>query len=163
MDYNFKVTEFKRAAAENGDPSEGRDGARAPDMKGAYTVEGRNQTPVSLWIEQAKETGKPYITGKLGAASLVDKIVAQRGATSAASDVPPNIDIALGELRLFRNDKATSDNKQPQWRGYAREQDGGYTEIAAWDRFDGLEGSAKPYRPYERSAEAAIPSPNGPK
>lgn len=161
MDYNFKVTQFKRAAAENGDPGEPREGGRSPDMRGSYALEGRSPTTVSLWVEQARETGKPFLSGKLGAASLVDKIVAQRGAHSSPAIAPPNIDIAVGELRLFRNDKATAENKQPQWRGYAREQDGAYTELAAWDRYDGLEGSAKPYRPYERSAEATGSSPKG--
>ncbi len=161
MDYNLKFTEFKHASAETGTPAEPRENTgRPPDMKGDYTLEGRSPTMVSVWIEQAKDTGRPYMRGKLGSANFVDKIIAQRGATSGAP-VPPGIDIPVGELRLFQNEKATPENKQPEWRGFAREFDGAYTELSAYNRFDGVQGVAKPYRPYSPPAEAPEVAPGG--
>jgi hypothetical protein len=167
MDYNFKAVEFKRAAAESQTPAERSESSgRPPDMRGEYSLDGRSATAVSLWVEQARDSGRPFLTGKLGANSLVDKLLAERGAVSAADvnfPVPPKTDIAINELRLWVNDKATADNKQPNWRGFARERDGSYVELSAYDRFDGLQGFAKPYRPYERPADAPGHEPGGAK
>ena len=57
--------------------------------------------------------------------------------------------------------KATAENKQPQWRGYAREVGRAYVELAAYDRYDGLHGTAKPYRPLSRPEAAARVEPGG--
>ena len=164
MDYNFTLIAFTQASDEAGVPAEHHEngGGRPPDMKGAYTLEGQKTTLVSVWIEQAKETGKPYIKGQLGSNSLVAMIVAQRSASvTPNSPVPPGIDISPGELRLFQNEKATAENRQPQWRGYARESSGAYVELAAYDRFDGLQGTAKPYRPFSRPDEGPPVEPGG--
>ena len=163
MDYNFKLTEFKHASAETNTPAEPRENTgRPPDMKGQYTIEDRPPTEIAgAWIETS-QAGAPYIKGNLvSPGGFVGRVAAKRTAADPSIPVPPNIKIDKGNLRLFSNDAATDDNNQPHWRGYAHQWDGTYAELSAYNRPNGVEGYAKPYRPFAPASEAPAAQPPG--
>jgi uncharacterized protein (DUF736 family) len=157
MSYNFELHQFSRNIAKATKPNSN---ARPPDLSGAYTIEGQPAVTITgAWIETAA-SGLPYIKGKLLApTNFTDKVLAQRAPADPESAVPPVKNLDKGELLLFKNDKATAENRQPSWRGYAHQWDGSHVELAAWDRPRGVEGTAKPYRPGTNVRSDQGPSP----
>jgi hypothetical protein len=92
---------------------------RRPNLKGSYQLEADTMThDVSLW-GGVSQSGTLYARGRATPQSASD---AMRGrATVENVEGPPRIDLKVGEAVIFENPKATPENRQPKYYGYARE------------------------------------------
>jgi len=79
-------------------------------------------------------------------------------ASSETIEAPPRIDLKVGEAVLFENTKATSENKQPKYFGYAREPNR-YVKLSGWEHGRTITGTAEPYRPGANGGEPALDTP----
>ena len=130
-----------------------------PNLKGEYQLAGDEAVKheLSLW-GGVGQNGKLYARGKATPANAGDAIRAGTAATNAEG--PPNIDLKTGEAVLFENPKATPENKQPKYFGYAREASQ-YVKLTGWEHGRVITGTAEPYRPGGNGhGEPAKPAPN---
>lgn len=129
---------------------------RRPHLKGEYKLAGEEATTtLALWGGEQKNNGLLYAKGQATPQSVSDALRASKSQTENV-EAPPNLDLKVGEAVLFENEKATKENRQPKFYGYAREASR-YVRLAAWERGNIITGSAEPYRPSEGS-DGVLPS-----
>ncbi len=130
---------------------------RRPNLKGEYQLAPETtKHEVSLW-GGVSQNGTLVARGRATPENTSDAI---RGRARRVENVeaPPKIDLQVGEAVLFENPKATADNKQPQFFGYAREPNR-YVKLSGWEHGRVITGSAEAYRPGPRKGEPAFPGP----
>ena len=118
---------------------------RRPNLKGEYRLAGEATTyKLALWGGVSDKTKKLYARGT----ATPEGVSAAIRAIAPAETVigPKGVDLNVGEAVLFENPDATADNKQPKFRGYAREADR-FVRLAGWERGNMIAGSVEPYRP----------------
>ncbi|MFA5957813.1 hypothetical protein [Hyphomicrobium sp.] len=127
-----------------------------PNLKGEYQLAGEETTTkLALWGGTQKNSGLLYAKGQATPESISDALRASKS-QSENVDLPPNLDLKVGEAVLFENEKSTKENRQPKFYGYAREATR-VVRLAGWERGNIITGNAEPYRPAA-SADAVLPS-----
>ncbi|MFA5957085.1 hypothetical protein [Hyphomicrobium sp.] len=130
---------------------------RRPNLRGLFKLAGEEVSrSIALWGGTSK-SGMLYARGQVSPEGISDAI---RAGKNQGADVPapPNVELKVGEAVLFENDKASTENRQPKFFGYAREADR-YVRLAGWERGNIITGSAEPYRPSSTNDDLALPSP----
>lgn len=130
---------------------------RRPNVTGEYRLAGEAATvKLAYWGGKSDKTGKLYARGKATPEGIREAIAA----SAAAQDIeaPPGIDLKVGESVIFENPRATGENKQPQFFGYAREPNR-YVRLAGWERGNMIAGEATPYRPGAKGQDPEPPHP----
>ena len=129
---------------------------RRPNLKGEYKLAGEEVGgALALWGGESKK-GALFARGQATPQAISDAL---RAGKNQADNLkrPPNLDLKVGEAVLFENEKATSENRQPKFYGYAREADR-YVRFAGWERGNIITGSAEPYRPSSDNDDFTPPS-----
>ncbi len=119
---------------------------RRPHLKGEYRLAGETTlTNLALWGGAGKQKGLLYARGQATPETVSDALRASKE-QSEGVEAPPYLELKVGEAVLFENEKATRENRQPKFYGYAREPQR-YVRLAGWERGNVITGSAEPYRP----------------
>jgi hypothetical protein len=120
---------------------------RRPNLRGEYQLAGDSMTKyeLSLWGGVGKN-GRLYARGHASPEGLGDAVRGKTGEDGIKA--PPAIDLKIGEAVLFENPKATPQNRQPKYFGFAREP-GRYVKLSGWEHGHTIAGNAEPYRPDE--------------
>lgn len=131
---------------------------RRPNLKGEYKLAGEETgSTLALWGGESKK-GALFARGQATPQAISDALRASKGQVENLEG-PPNLDLKVGEAVLFENEKATAENRQPKFYGYAREA-ARYVRFAGWERGNVITGSAEPYRPSSATDEFTPPAPD---
>ncbi len=129
---------------------------RRPNLKGEYQLAGEDtKHEVSLW-GGVSQNGTLVARGHATPENASDAIRAR--ASGETIEAPPRIDLKIGEAVLFENTKATPENKQPKYFGYAREPNR-YVKLSGWEHGRTITGTAEPYRPGANGGAPELPAP----